>query len=82
MFEKKQEIILRGVVMDGVNQDKWFKIFDLLDEIFVRKGSISIKIDNCIIQNFNIDIKKTLPNTTRRYFAEWLMEMIKKQGIN
>ena len=78
--EIKPRIIFKGLVMDGKHQKEWFKIFDLLDEIFTdkEKEKMSMQYLNCTIKNFNFQTKELPKGTTKREFADFLAGVVNR----
>lgn len=67
-------ITFKDMIIDGKYQKKWFKIFDLLDEIFSdnEKEKMGITYDTVMIQNFNLQTKELPIGTTKREFADFV----------
>jgi hypothetical protein len=78
---KKGNIEVKNITVDGKHQAKWFKIFDLLDEIYSdeEKENITITYTSCKITGFNF-IEKELPKgTTKRNFADFVKDASKNK---
>lgn len=81
IIKKSMSIKFLNLIMDGKDQDKWFKIFDLIDEIFPDHSELDIVIDSCTIENFMFLFKDLPKGTTKREFADFIMKTTKENQL-